>query len=144
MSSAPKSIETHRGMVHPSECDLIGHMNVQFYMTKFSAAGAQLSSLLGITLAYMEKTGAGLAALEQHIYYEREMAAGEATVVDSCVTGVEEKILRYRHWLKDATTGKVAAKMDIVIVHFDRGKRKATALPGFVRKNAQAWLARQS
>ena len=141
---APTPIETHRGMVHPSECDLMGHMNVQFYMTRFSDAGAQLSSLLGITLAYMEETGAGLAALEQHIFYEREMRAGDATVVVSCVTGVEDKILRYRHWLKDANTGKVAAHMDIVVIHFDRKKRRASALPDFVRENARIKLAPQT
>ncbi len=130
-------------MVHPWECDINGHMNVQFYMTKFSDAGAQLSTILGITRAYMEETGAGMAALEQHIYYEREMNAGDATVVDSCVTGIEDKVLRYRHWLKDAATGEVAARMDIVVLYFDRTKRKAAPLPDFVRENARARLVPQ-
>ena len=139
----PEPIETHRGVVHPWECDFMGHMNVQFYMAKFSDAGAQLSAIIGVTRAYMEETGAGLAALEQHITYEREMRAGDATAVASCVTDVEEKILRYRHWLKDSTSGDVAARMDIVLIHFDRNKRKSTPLPDFVREKAREFLVPQ-
>ena len=66
-----KQFETARGTVYPWQLDHVGHMNVQFYVARFDEASWQLLANFGLTGSFLR----GMAALEQHIYYKRELLA---------------------------------------------------------------------
>jgi acyl-CoA thioester hydrolase len=72
----PDSMLTYRGTIYPWQCDHMGHMNVMWYVGKFDEGSWQLLSSLGLTRARFEREGAGMAAVEQHIDYKRELHAG--------------------------------------------------------------------
>ena len=55
-------IETCRGVVYPNQ---LGHMNVQWYTSKFDEGTWHLFSAIGITSDYMRKNNRGMSALEQ-------------------------------------------------------------------------------
>ncbi len=133
-------IETHRGAVYPWQCDHMGHLNVMWYTGKFDEATWALFLAVGLGPSYLRERGCGMAAVEQHITYRRELHAGDVVVVRSEVLEVREKVLRFRHEMVNVETGEVAATSELTGVHFDRTARKACPLPEEVAARARAMI----
>ncbi|HHC07245.1 MAG TPA: thioesterase [Actinobacteria bacterium] len=125
-------METYRGVVSQWELDHMGHLNIRFYQAMFEAACWQLYGALGLTPGWMRDHGRGMAAVEQHILYRAELGAGALVVVDTEVTEVGDKILRFVHHLRDLEADVEAAVSEFVAVHLDTERRRAVPLPGFV------------
>jgi len=92
-------IETYRGVVYPNQLDHMGHMNVQWYTSKFDEATWHLFSAAGITNEYIRKNQRGMAALEQLIKYKSEVMAGDLLVIKSEILEVKAKTLKFLHQL---------------------------------------------
>ena len=110
---------TYRGIVYPWHCDHMGHMNVMWYTSKFDEACWQLLSMLGLNVARFRQDGTGMAAVEQHIQYKRELHAGDAVTVQSALLEVKDKSIHMLHKMTDDATGQVAATTVVVGVHID-------------------------
>jgi acyl-CoA thioester hydrolase len=132
---------THRGTVYPSQCDHMGHMNVMWYVAKFDEASWQLMSALGLTASRFKSEGIGMAAVEQHIEYKRELHAGDVVTIRSSVLSVTEKSIKVLHQMRNDETGEIAAITIIVAVHLDSIVRRARALPTDVRERAAHMIA---
>jgi acyl-CoA thioester hydrolase len=134
-------ILTYRGSVYPWHCDQMGHMNVMWYVGKFDEATWNLFNAIGLTRAYLADTNRGMAAVDQHIAYERELVAGSVVSVHSRVLEVREKLLVFEHTMTNDETGIVSARTTLKAVHMDLALRKscafdsglAGAMRGFVR-----------
>ena len=122
-------IITHRGVVYPWQCDHMGHMNVMWYVGKFDEATWQLLASIGATPSRLRDEGFGLAAVEQHIQYKRELRAGDLLTVRSSILEVREKSIRFTHEMTNDQTGEVAATTLLVGVCIDTVARKARPLP---------------
>jgi acyl-CoA thioester hydrolase len=127
---------TYRGIVYPWHCDHMGHMNVMWYTSKFDEACWQLLSMLGLNVARFRQDGSGMAAVEQHIQYKRELHAGDAITIQSALLEVKDKSIHMLHKMTDDATGQVAATTVVVGVHIDAIVRKAIRLPEDVREKA--------
>jgi acyl-CoA thioester hydrolase len=127
---------TYRGTVYPWQCDHMGHMNVMWYTGKFDEATWQLLSKLGLTRSRCRKEGIGMAAVEQHIEYKRELRAGDLVTIRSAVLEIRNKSVRITHEMRNDDTGEVAATSIIVAVHMDVITRKGCPLPLDVRERA--------
>jgi acyl-CoA thioester hydrolase len=112
------------------------HMNVMWYVSKFDEATWQLLSLLGMSRSRLAKQRTGMAAVEQHIEYKRELRAGDIITIRSAVLEVKEKALRFKHEMRNDETGELSASTIIVAVHFDLTAREARPLPPEVREGA--------
>jgi len=133
---------TYRGSVYPSQCDQMGHMNVAFYVAKFDEASWQLFAAIGLTPSRLREERIGMAGVEQHIEYRRELFAGDVVTVTSTVLEIEDKAIRFAHEMRNDETGELAARMVVVAVHLDRAARKARPFPGDVREKARAMIER--
>lgn len=71
----PEMLLTYRGAVDPGHCDHVGHMNVMWYVGKLDEATWQFFNILGLTPDYLRSQKRGMAAVDQHISYIREMHA---------------------------------------------------------------------
>ncbi len=129
---------TYRGTVYPSQCDHMGHMNVMWYVGKFDEASWQLISMIGLTPSRLRKEGCGMAAVEQHIEYKRELRAGDTITVRSTLLEINEKSIRLAHEMRNDETGEIAASTVIVAVHLDTTARRARPLPMDVQSKARA------
>ena len=129
-------IITYRGTVYPWQCDHMGHMNVMWYAGKFDEASWQLLAAVGLTPAHFRTECTGMAAVEQHITYKRELHAGDTVTVRSSVLEVKDKSIRFIHEMRSDDTGKVAATTVLVAVHINVTSRKARSLPSDVRERA--------
>jgi acyl-CoA thioester hydrolase len=145
MGNMAQTLVTYRGTVYPSQCDHMGHMNVMWYVGKFDEASWQLFAAIGLTRSRLRAENIGMAGVEQHIEYKRELYPGDVVTVTSTILEVKEKAIRFAHEMKDDATGEVAARTVLVAVHLDASKRRARALPADVRERANSLIdGRQS
>lgn len=131
---------TYRGVVYPWQCDHMGHMNVMFYVGKFDEASWQLFFALGLTPSRLRDAGRGMAGLEQHIEYKRELHAGDVVSIRSRVLEVRAKTLRFLHEMRNDETEEVAATTTLTAVHMDTTARKSSPLPDDVVERARTLL----
>src|SRR5215472_9482364 len=103
----------------------MGHMNVASYVAKFDEATWQLLAAIGLTPSRLRTENIGMAGVEQHIEYKRELFAGDIVTVSTTVLDIQEKAIRVQHEMKNDETGELAARMVLVALHLDRGTRKA-------------------
>lgn len=132
---------TYRGVVYPWHCDHMGHMNVMWYVGKFDEATWQLVHRLGITPSYLQDNQRGLAAVDQHLQYQRELKAGDLVTVRSQVLELHERKIRFRHEMINDGTGEVAAIATLVGVHMDSLARKAAAFPPELMEKVRLFMA---
>jgi acyl-CoA thioester hydrolase len=130
-------ILTYRGTIYPWHCDHMGHMNVMWYVGKFDEATWQFFSSVGLPRSRFLSEGTGMAAVEQHIEYKRELHAGDLITVRSAVLEVKEKSIRFAHEMINDETSELAARTTLVGVYFDTTARKSVSLPADVRERAQ-------
>ena len=131
---------TYRGVVHPWHCDIMGHMNVVWYVSKFDEASWQFASMLGLNNSYFIKKHMGIAALQQNITYKSEMAAGSTVTVRSGILEMKEKIVRIVHEMRNDTTDEIAAVMVLTAVHFNTRKRKSCPFPKDILKRGRSFI----
>jgi len=126
---------TYRGTVYPWQCDHMGHMNVMWYAGKFDEASWQFLAALGLARSRFREEGAGMAAVEQRIEYQRELHAGDVATVPSAVLEVKERAIRILHDMRNDDPSEVAATT-VVGAHIDALARRARPLPADVRERA--------
>jgi acyl-CoA thioester hydrolase len=129
---------TYRGTVYPWHCDHMGHMNVMWYVGKFDEATWHLFGALGLTPAFQQENGRGMAAVEQSIAYRRELHAGDIVSVYSRILDIEDKSIRFEHEMRKDDTGEVAATTVLTALHLDTAARTACSLPQDIRQRAGA------
>src|SRR3954468_21851729 len=135
-----QAVASYRGAVYPWQCDHVGHMNIMWYAGKFDEANWNLFARLGLTPSYLRHGGRGMAAVQQTISYQRELLAGDIVEVTSELLDLGVKSIRFRHEMRNAETGEIAATCEITAVHMDRQARKSTAFDEPVRRAAALQL----
>jgi acyl-CoA thioester hydrolase len=131
---------TYRGTVYPWHCDHVGHMNVMWYVGKFDEATWNLFQRLGITPGYLRRQQRGMAAVDQHIEYRREVKSGDVVTIRSQVLELSERKIRFRHEMVNGDTGEVAAVTTLLGVHMDTQARRACAFPAEISEQARRHL----
>jgi acyl-CoA thioester hydrolase len=120
---------TYRGTVYPWHCDHVGHMNVMWYVGKFDEATWNFFNRVGLTPAYFRENGRGMAAVDQHIEYKRELKAGDVVTIRTTLLEFAGKKVRFRHDMTNEATGELAAVTTLLGVHMDTVARKSCPVP---------------
>jgi acyl-CoA thioester hydrolase len=128
---------TYRGVVHPWQCDLMGHMNVVWYVSKFDDSAWQLFAMMGMDVNYFKRTNCGVAALQQNITYKAEVHPGSTVTIRSGILELKEKTVRFVHEMQNDATGEIAAVMELTCVHFNTKKRKSCPFPAAMAKRCR-------
>ena len=134
---------TYRGTVYPWHCDQVGHMNVMWYVGKFDEATWNLFLRAGITPGYLRANQRGMAAVDQHIAYKRELRAGDVVAIRSEILDIQGRKIRFRHMMTNEDTGETAAVTTLLGVHMDTQARKACPFPPEILAQARG-LCRRS
>jgi acyl-CoA thioester hydrolase len=104
-------------------------MNVMWYVGKFDEATWQFIAVIGITPDYLRANDRGMVAVEQHTSYQRELRAGDVTLVRSALLEVRSKVIRFCHRMENAVTGEQTAVTVLTAVHIDTTTRRSCPLP---------------
>lgn len=140
MSHDP-SLLTYRGTVYPWQCDHMGHMNVMWYVGKFDEATWHFFHAVGLSRGRLAGERRGMAAVDQHISYLRELQSGATVSITTRVLEVHAKRIVFAHEMTHDEHGGPAARTTLVGVHIDTVARKSCALPDDVVAAARARIA---
>lgn len=135
-----QSVQTYQGTIYPWHCDHMGHMNVMYYVGKFDEATWNFFSLAGLKGKNMRDEDKGVVAVEQKTYYQKELLAGDIITIHSHVIEFADKSIKFRHEMRNAETGDVAAITILTGLYFDKMERKAISLPFDVRQKLQTMV----
>ena len=119
-------------------------MNVMWYAGKFDESCWQLLAMPGIQRSRFARDGTGMAAVEQHIQYKRELHVGDAVTIQSALLEVKDKSVRMVHKMVHDASGDVAATTVVVGIHIDASLRKAIRFPEDVRQRAVKMKERET
>ena len=133
-----QSLLTYRGTVHSWHCDHMGHMNVMWYVGKFDEATWNLFASTGITTAFLKENRRGMAAVQQNITYRRELLAGDTVAVRSAFLEVRERVAKFVHEMRNATTGEISAVCVLTGVQIDTQTRKSCPFPAELAERARS------
>jgi len=130
-------IEVWRGGVATWECDVMGHLNVAFYVAKSMEALAGLATELGMPRVFAETAEATLMVREQHIRFLREARPDTPMSMTGGVIELGESdarlLLLMRH-----PGGELAASFQTVVAHATAREGREFPWPDRVRARAEA------
>lgn len=120
-------IESYRGAVSPQHCDDFGHMNTQFYISRYSDGAGHLWQGLGLDRQTLMASRRGSVVLEQRLNFLREVSSGDILIIKSAVTEIANKTIRIYHFMFNAETGVLAATSEVMAILLDLDARRAVA-----------------
>lgn len=109
--------------------DIMGHMNVMYYIHIFDKATKQFFGSFGLTEDYVRATNMGSFALEQHIRYLNEVRLGQQITVYTRALGRSSKTIHFIHFMVRDEDGAVAATSELVGAHANLDQRRAAPFP---------------
>jgi acyl-CoA thioester hydrolase len=116
-------METWRGIVSPSECDITEHFTIAYYFDRLADAAAMMARSLGFEGA-SQSVGRRL-----DVRFVRELRAGASFHVLSAPIALDEASLRLGHQFLDSANGEVTAwveeTLDIAAAGLPREARDA-------------------
>lgn len=131
-------ISVHKGVAHPWQCDILGHMTTRFYTAMFDDASYHfLHQLFGWNGARNETATLGWADVRHTINYQDEVRAGDLLEVRAELLEVGGKSMTSAYEMLNLGSGKVAATLESVMVLFDLEQRCAVTIPDDLRDTAR-------
>ena len=132
----PLFIETYRGTVGPTDCDDLGHMNVQHYFAAVSNGMFAIMSRLGLTPEEIQRRQMSFAVVHAETDFHRELHSGDVMLLESTVLKLGDKSATFQHRLRNLSTDSVAMTTDFKCVLLDLRKREAIPIPDDIRAAA--------
>jgi len=126
-------IESYRGQVLASECDLLNHMNIQFYISRLSHATWNMCYFLGMTPEEIKEGKRALATVQQDSTYLSELMAGDIIHMETGVLRSSNKTITLRHHLFNSSTGDPVFNNVSTVAYMDLELRKAVPLTDTMR-----------
>jgi acyl-CoA thioester hydrolase len=133
----------HREAVKPEWIDYNGHMNVAFYVLAFDHATDALFDLLGVTETYRNRTGFSTFALEAHIVYKREVAAGDPLRFEVQLLDFDGRFFHYINKMYHDRENWLAASCEWISCGVDLTTRKPAPMPPEIAATFEALAAAQ-
>jgi acyl-CoA thioesterase FadM len=129
-------VETYRATVAASDCDHLGHMNVQHYFAAVSHGMFAIMGRLGLDLQEIQRRRRSFAVVRAETDFQRELQAGDVICLESSVLKVGQKSVTFQHRLKNVGTGEMAMSTVFKCVLLDLESRQAAVIPADIRAAA--------
>ncbi len=134
-------VETYRATVAPSDCDVLGHMNVSRYFTACADGVFSLQTSLGLGLDDMTNgRKLSFAVVHSESDFKAEVHAGSVIYLMSGIVRIGDKSVVFHHRLFKADGDLLAFETQFKCVLLDLVERKARALPPDIREQAEKYL----
>jgi acyl-CoA thioester hydrolase len=133
-------VETYRATVAPSDCDHLGHMNVQHYFAAVSDGMFALMGRLGLGPKEIARRRRSFAVVRAETDFSSELHAGDLICLESTVLKLGEKSVTFQHRLKNVATGEIAMSTTFKCVLLDLESRQAANIPDDIRASAARFI----
>jgi acyl-CoA thioester hydrolase len=124
-----RALLTQRSGTEVWEADENGAVTTRFQVARFSEAGIQFFSQIGLTKTVLVGRNIGAAAVDYDIHYVARLATGRNVDIRSGLLDVGRKVVRFYHHLIDTEKGEIATTIEVALVFFDLSARKSVAMP---------------
>jgi acyl-CoA thioester hydrolase len=113
----------NKGVAHPWQCDVQGHLTTRFYVAMFDDASYHfLQEVFG-----KNEPGMGWADVRHVIEYQAEVSAGDLLEVHGELLRLGGKSVTVRYEMTNLETDQLAATLESTSVLFDLERRCAVA-----------------
>ena len=132
-------ISVHKGVAHPWQCDIMGHMTTRFYVAMFDDSSYHfLHHVFGWNSGQDAAGQYGWVDVRHSINYRAEVDAGDLLEVRAELVKVGGKSMTISYEMINLGSGDVAATLESVVVLFDLNERCAVTIPDDLREKAQS------
>lgn len=132
-----EGVEIWLGSVATWECDVMGHLNVAFYIAKSMEGLAGMAGELGMPHAFRQDARATLIVQEQYVRFVGEARANAPLVMTGGVLEIGECDMRLLFLLRHAD-GRLSAAFQTVVTHATAREGLAFPWPDRVLQRARA------
>lgn len=126
-------METYRGAVGAWETDQIGKLDKKHYLSRCDLANSVFLAAIGGTENYARLQRREFKPVQIDVSYQADLTEGDDVTIETQLINHCEQSVTFRHELKCAETGKVAAVADIVAEHHCRISRRPAPIPPEIR-----------
>ncbi len=133
----------HRETIPESYLDVMGHMNVRWYVALFDKAADSFFASFSMNSDYFA-TERGLFALQQFIHYLAEVHMEQSVVIHVRLIERSAKRLHFMYFMINETTDKLACTMEVLCAHADLNLRRTSPFPPHIAKQIDAMLFEQN
>ena len=126
--------------VDASFIDANGHMNFAWYMHLFDRASWAFFADIGLDAEHMRRSGTGPFAVEAKQRFFAELFLGDQVAIRTRVVAIGKKSVTLVHAMVDVARQRVAATVEIVAVHVDKGTRRAVPFAPEHARGAERFL----
>ena len=126
LTELPKKFEAQ---VPEDYIDVMGHMNVAWYIHYFSQAMLGLYNQLGSSETDINNRQIGRFALESHIRYFREVRLGHQIEVYSRFIARNEKRYHVMDFMWNKSRNEISASLELVGMSIDLRDRRPASIP---------------
>ncbi len=131
----------HRQTIPESYLDVMGHMNIRWYVAIYDDAAWNFFESLGMTHEHYLQSNNGMFALQQFISYLAEVHVGETVSVRTRILGRSAKRIHFMHFMVNETTGVLASTMEVLGSHADTQLRRTSPFPDDIAQVIDGVLA---
>ena len=132
---------TYQATIPEDYLDVMGHMNVAWYLHLFMRATGGVFNLIGLNTAYMKSQHAGTFALESHVKYLSEVRVDHHVTLRSRFIDRSAKRLQLLHFMQNDDKQDVAATYEVISAHIDMDVRRMAPYPDFISEKFDEVLA---
>lgn len=118
----------HRETIPDEYLDVMGHMNVRWYMALFDTAIWHFFKSYGLDQDYFTKEKSGVFALKHFIQYYAEVKVGETVNLRIRLIGRSDKRFQFMAFMINESTGKLASTLEVLATHADLTTRQTSPL----------------
>ena len=119
----------HRETIPSDYLDVMGHMNIRWYMALFDKAMRQFFVFHGLTAEFIHENETGTFALKHVINYYAEVRVGQNVAVRTRLLQRSDRRFHAMHFMINETTGQLASTLELMGTFADLQKRRATSIP---------------
>ena len=134
----------HRETIPTDYLDVMGHMNVRWYVALYDTAAWKFFESFGMNEAYYRTEQAGGFALKQFIQYLAEVRVGETIAIHGRVLGRSAKRVQFMLFMVNETTQVLASTFGVLGSHADMSVRRTSPYPPEIATKLDAAIAEQN
>jgi acyl-CoA thioester hydrolase len=131
----------YKGVAHPWQCDVLGHLTTRFYVAMFDDASYHfLHTIFGWTGNVDPEGHLSWADVRHTLDYKAEVMPGDLLEIRGQVVRIGGKSLTVAYEMIKLGDDEIVATLESVMVLFDRQERQSVSLSDELRQMASSFL----
>lgn len=134
----------YQGAVPAAYLDVMGHMNVRYYLALFDEAAWTFFVQFGMDQTYYDSKQGGAFALQHFINYRAEVHQNDRLTIYGRMIGRSAKRVHFMLFMVNETQNKLAATLEDMGAHADLDQRRTSPFPPAIAAQIDALIAQHN